>query len=131
MKNEKNHALRKLNDAVNRLREGCEKAKDDLEVDGAIERFEFTFELLWKCLKVVLEDEGIICKSPMECLKEAFKFELIEDEDIFLAILRDRNKTSHLYSKEEASKIYQRIKVTYLSHIERISQELNERYYVE
>jgi nucleotidyltransferase substrate binding protein (TIGR01987 family) len=131
MKNEKNHALRKLNDAVNRLREGCEKAKDDLEVDGAIERFEFTFELLWKCLKVVLEDEGIICKSPMECLKEAFKFELIEDEDIFLAILRDRNKTFHLYSKEEASKIYQRIKVTYLSHIERISQELNERYYVE
>lgn len=131
MKNEKNHAISKLKDAVNRLREGCEKAKDDLEVDGVIQRYEFTFELLWKCLKVILEDEGIICKSPNECLKEAFKFELIEDEDIFLDMLRDRNKTSHLYSKEEASKIYQRIKDLYLSHIERISQELNERYYVE
>lgn len=131
MQKEINHAIKKLNDAVNRLREGCDKAKQDLEIDGVIKRFEFTFELLWKCLKIILENEGIICKSPLGCLKEAFKFGLIEDEDIYLDMLRDRNKTSHLYSKEEAAKIFQRIRENYCLHLENISQEVTERYYMD
>jgi len=131
MQKEINHAIKKLNDAVNRLREGCDQAKEDLEIDGAITRFEFTFELLWKCLKIILENEGMICKSPLDCLKEAFKFDLIEDEDIYLDMLRDRNKTSHLYSKEEAAKIFQRVKENYCLHLEKISQEVTERYYMD
>ena len=40
--------------ALNRLDEAVQRAKDDLDKDGVIQRFEFTIELLWKVLKVIL-----------------------------------------------------------------------------
>ena len=131
MQTEINLSINKLNDAVNRLREGCENVKDDLDKDGVIQRFEFTFELLWKCLKVILEDKGIICRSPKDCLKEAFKYELINDEEIFLDMLNDRNKTSHLYDKDEADKIYQRVNNVYLTYIVNTAQEITDKHYID
>lgn len=124
MKEEIEYALNKFNDAVCRLREGVLQAKDELDKDGVIQRFEFTFELLWKALKIFLEDEGIECRTPKECLKSAYRVGIIEDEEIFLDMLEDRNKTSHIYSKEESEEIFQRIKEKYLSEMEKILNKL-------
>ena len=66
-------------------------------------------------MKIYLEHEGIICKTPKECLKSAFKIGLIEDEETFLNMLEDRNKTSHIYSKEDSEEIFERIKEIYLT----------------
>lgn len=46
--------------ALKTLEEALDVAQSDLEVDGALQRFEFTFELFWKTLKLHLELEGII-----------------------------------------------------------------------
>jgi len=51
MKNELKYSFEKLKEALRRLNEGLKKAKDQLDRDGVIQRFEFTFELLWKTLK--------------------------------------------------------------------------------
>ena len=108
-------SIEKFSEALERLNEGISSAKDDLDKDGVIQRFEFTIELLWKALKIYLEHEGIICKTPKECLKSAFKIGLIEDEETFLNMLEDRNKTSHIYSKEDSEEIFERIKEIYLT----------------
>jgi nucleotidyltransferase substrate binding protein (TIGR01987 family) len=114
MKEEIKVSLDKFSGALERLKEGAKSAKDDLEKDGVIQRFEFTVELLWKTLKIILGHEGIICNTPRECLKSAFRIGLIKDDEEFLNMLEDRNRTSHIYSKEESEEIFYRIKENYL-----------------
>ncbi|WP_457595115.1 HI0074 family nucleotidyltransferase substrate-binding subunit [Hydrogenimonas sp.] len=115
----------KFEQARARLFEACEKAKDDLEIDGTIQRFEYTIELLWKALKALLAYEGIECYSPKNCIKEAFKAGLIEDDEIVLDMLDDRNAGSHIYDEATSRKIFERIKGPYLEYLERM--KLKER----
>ena len=83
MKDELKYSMLKFQKALKQLEEGAKQAKDQLDNDGVIQRFEFTFELAWKTIKLFLVNEGIITKSPKEALKEAFKFGLIKDEESF------------------------------------------------
>jgi nucleotidyltransferase substrate binding protein (TIGR01987 family) len=73
MKDELKYSFENLNNAVKRLDEGIKQAKNQLDQDGVIQRFEFTFELLWKTLKLFLTNEGILTNSPKEALKAAFR----------------------------------------------------------
>ena len=127
MKDVFEYSLKKLNDAYQRLEEGVKQTKDELDQDGVIQRFEFTFELLWKALKLYLEHQGIIVKTPRESLVEAFRINLIIDEKIFLDMLEDRNNTSHIYDKATSNKIFNRIKKKYLSEIAKIVNLLKAR----
>ncbi|WP_367142724.1 HI0074 family nucleotidyltransferase substrate-binding subunit [Desulfosporosinus sp.] len=79
------------------MNEGIAKYNEanDLLRDGVIQRFEFTFELAWKTLKAVFEDEGLIgLNSPKTVLREAFAMGLIQDDELWLTMLSDRNSTS-------------------------------------
>ena len=129
MKEEVKYAVDKFEDAFNKLKQGIIQAKDELDKDGVIQRFEFTFELLWKTLKIFLANEGIECKTPRGCLRQAFRIGLIEDEEKFLDMLEDRNKTSHIYNKETSEKIFERIKTEYIpclkEVLDKLSQELS------
>ena len=124
MKDELKYSIEKFNKALSRLNIGIKKAKDQLDNDGVIQRFEFTFELLWKTLRLFLLSEGIITKSPKEALKESFRFGLIKDEEIFLDMLNDRNQTSHIYSEDVSKEIVRRIKKFYISKLTELSDEL-------
>jgi len=124
MKETTEYALKKLSSAVAKLKQGTEEADTELEQDGVVQRFEFTFELLWKTLKLFLEEKGIICKSPKDCLKEAFRMEWLNEEQVFLDMLEDRNRSSHIYDKEEAEQIFRRIKEKYAGAIEKVVEKL-------
>jgi nucleotidyltransferase substrate binding protein (TIGR01987 family) len=124
MKDELNYSIEKFNKALSKLNIGIKKAKDQLDNDGVIQRFEFTFELLWKTLRLFLLAEGITTKSPKEALKESFRFGLIKDEEIYLDMLEDRNQTSHIYTEEITREIVRRIKKFYLSKLTELSKEL-------
>jgi len=127
MKNELKYSFIKLNEAVRRLNEGIKHTKDQLDRDGVIQRFEFTFELLWKTLKLFLLAEGINTNSPKEVFKETFRFGLFGDEKLFLDMLDDRNKTSHIYSEDVSKEIFDRIKKNYLTAIKKLLKEIKER----
>ncbi|MFN3693716.1 MAG: nucleotidyltransferase substrate binding protein [Ignavibacterium sp.] len=127
MKSDLKYSFEKFRKALNRLNEGVKKAKDRLDNDGVIQRFEFTFELMWKTLRLFLLSEGIITNSPREALKEAFRFGLISDEECFIDMLEDRNQTSHIYSEEISKSILNRIKKNYLPVLNKLSVELNKR----
>lgn len=114
-KDEIAYSIKKFKDALETLSHGVAQATDELDKDGVIQRFEFTFELLWKCVKVMLEDQGIQAKTPKECLKAAFRVGLIENEEAFLDMLEDRNRTSHIYSRDQSEKIFQRIREAHLA----------------
>ncbi|MFH1847039.1 MAG: HI0074 family nucleotidyltransferase substrate-binding subunit [Candidatus Omnitrophota bacterium] len=81
--------------------------------DAAIQRFEYTFEALWKFIKAYLkEKEGIICNSPKACFKEIFSLGFLSEEEAVtcLEMTDRRNDTSHTYKEEVANVIYGKAK---------------------
>jgi len=100
--------------ALARLREmtGVEKLSD-VERDALIQRFEFCFEILWKCGKdYLLEVEGIEAASPkkvIRCLREVGIFG-DEESERALTMADDRNMTVHTYDEMLAKEMAERIK---------------------
>lgn len=112
--------------AVQKFTEGIEKADDDLYRDGVIQRFEFTFELFWKTLRLILQYEGFECRSPRSCIKEAFKNEYIVDDELYLDMLEDRNRTSHVYDEQTSLEIFERIKHQYADALTSVDTRFKE-----
>ena len=112
--------IKNFEKALERLKEGVKEAKNDLDKDGVIQRFEFTMETLWKALRAILLYQGIECYSPRSCIKEAFRANLISDDEIILDMLEDRNISSHVYDEERSNKIFERIKNIYLEYLENL-----------
>ena len=102
-------SIRKLHDSLTNLESAVRKLEDalkipkdrELVVEGTIQRFEVTIELMWKTLKRALAYEGIRTKSPRETLREAFQIGWLDDNDVWMNILDQRNTTSHVYLDEE------------------------------
>lgn len=88
-------AYLQLSSAVGRFEE-----LDDLSKEGLVQRFEYTLELSWKCLKDYLEAESIVAKTPKEVIRQAFHYEFINDGELWIEMLNNRNMLSHTYNEE-------------------------------
>jgi len=89
------------------------KHPDMVQKAGLIQFFEISLELGWNVLKDFLEAQGIQLKYPREVIKDAFKAELIEDGQVWLKALTDRNLTSHTYNETIANEIIDEIREQY------------------
>ena len=113
--------------ALLRLKEGLLETGYALSLDGALKRFEFTFETAWKAVKKFLLVEGFDCVSPRDCLKKAFQSGYIKNEKIWLDMIKDRNLSSHIYDEKDAKAIYDRVKQNYESEFEKLEGFLKEK----
>ena len=96
------------------LKRGVEiENPSETERGGIIQFYEVTFELARKMIKDYLESEGYLMKSPRETIKQAFQNGIIEDGEMWLEALDDRNLTTHIYDSEIANKIVHLIKTEY------------------
>ncbi len=111
---EKSNSFKALGDAIDRLQEGllCDDSVD-VKSDAVIQRFEFTIELFWKVLKKILATQEIEVFTPREVMQNAYQAKLIDDEDVWIAMLKDRNATSHVYNENDAYQIFKRIEHEY------------------
>ena len=127
--NEKpSQSLTNLGAALERLAEALqEPTENKLAIDGTIQRFEFVIELYWKTLKRLLAWEGIQTQTPREALQQAHQAGWLADETAWLQMLRDRNRTSHLYNEAMAREIYDHIK-QYFPELERTYQFLQHQF---
>ncbi len=123
--------LEDLNKAFLKLQESASRNpdNDDIIIDATIQRFEFTYELSWKLMKAYLEYNGNLeATSPRKAIKEAFKSKLIDDGEIWLEMLDDRNRTSHTYDENCAKEIFDNINNNYIesfqTFINNISKEI-------
>lgn len=101
-----NEIFNSFKKSLARLEEILREEKTMTVRDAAIKRFEFTVELAWKSIQQFLRKQNITCRSPKECLAEAFKFGLIPDNPDWFKIMEDRNETVHTYNEKTADKIY-------------------------
>lgn len=125
---EKGSKLTNYQKAVSRLREAVsiyQKDPDDLKRDGLIQRFEFCCELAWKTCREYLIGLGYEeINGPKPVMREAFANHLIDDERIWIELLNDRNRTSHIYDEETAVEIGENIIEKYLAAFEKLVERL-------
>lgn len=103
--------IEQLKNASSRLAESLELPPTEINKDAAIQRFEFTFELAWKTMKSVLENDGLQTHSPRETIRMSADIELIDDVDLWFDFLDARNNASHTYSQEIANDVYEKAKL--------------------
>lgn len=95
--------------ALARLTDALEQPKTEWTRDAAIQRFEFTFELAWKATAHTARAHGVEARSPREAFKQAFALGWVTEEDIWLRMLDDRNRTTHTYNEIVAEEIFGRL----------------------
>jgi nucleotidyltransferase substrate binding protein (TIGR01987 family) len=88
------------------LQNGIRVAKSDLEKAGAIQAFEFCYELAWKTMKRILAHRGIDLASPREVFRAAGQEHLIDDVEIWFDFITKRNLTVHVYNLDVANEIF-------------------------
>ncbi|WP_231872337.1 MULTISPECIES: nucleotidyltransferase substrate binding protein [unclassified Oleiphilus] len=101
------------------LREAVESdiaSFSQLEKEGVIQRFEYTFELAWKVLKDKMEFDGIILDqiSPKSVVRQAYQSKYINDAETWLRMIGDRNLMSHTYDFSKFEQVIDSIKISYL-----------------
>jgi len=109
--------------ALSRLSDALAQPKSEWLRDASIQRFEFTIELAWKTLARFAQREGIECASPRQAFRAAFKLGWIEDDDIWLAMVEDRNFATHTYNEKLAEELYSRLP-GYRDALSRLSERL-------
>lgn len=80
--------------------------RNDRERDGAIQRFEYSFETVWKTAKRVLQDSGVTSTSPRDVIRDCAAQTWIEDADLWFQFLAMRNRTSHAYDAKTAEEVF-------------------------
>ncbi len=87
-----------------------------LEKEGIIQRFEYTFELAWKVLKDKMEYDGVLVDkiSPKGVVRQAYNSKYIQDAEIWLKMIGDRNLMSHTYDFSKFEVVIQSIEDDYL-----------------
>ena len=106
------------------LREAIDIKKNrelsQLEKEGIIQRFEYTWELAWKVLRDYLEHSGVILETvtPASTLRAAFAAKLIDDGEIWMRALDARNKMSHVYNLKVFEAVITEIETNFLGILE-------------
>jgi nucleotidyltransferase substrate binding protein (TIGR01987 family) len=88
------------------------KTPTTLERDGAIQRFEYTFETVWKTAQLYLEEvESLPANSPKGTFRALGEAGLLSAEETIhaLAMADDRNKTVHTYIEAVAVMIFSQL----------------------
>lgn len=109
--------------------------RQDLENEfvtgGIIDKFMIQFELGWKVLKELLQYEGRIeakSGSPREILKTAFQVYDFIDEDVWIAMLNDRNSMGHVYDGNAAKRLARVIIDSYIPVFQGLKRKIEEQY---
>jgi nucleotidyltransferase substrate binding protein (TIGR01987 family) len=118
--------LESFKKSLERLKESAALDKTIIIRDSVLKRFEFTAELAWKTIKRFLREKEIDCLSPRECLEEAFKNKLIEDDELWISMIKDRNIIVHNYNEEVSDIIYERIVGKYIEMLDSLKDKLEE-----
>ena len=125
-----NKALKKLSEAIDYVKKNPkEEILDEILKEGIIQRFEYTHELAWNVMKdFLLEIGDVTLYGSKDATREAFKTELIKDGDVWMEMIKSRNKTSHTYNEEIAQEIYLKILNEYHSAFIQFQEVMQGKY---
>lgn len=126
-------ALNQLIKAITILnnKNNYDKNLSDIIQEALIKRFEFTHELAWKVMKDYAEYQGNIniIRGSRDAYREAFKMEIIENEDdakTWLFMIKSRNLSTHTYNEKTADDIAKLIIENYFPLFMKFETKMND-----
>jgi len=100
---------------------------NEMEEQGLIKAFEYTYELSWKTLQDLLKEKGynnIIGPKPV--IEQCFQDGYILDGQAWMRMHKSRNLTSHTYDEQTANEIIKGIKEEYFLLLKNLQLRLEE-----
>lgn len=115
-------ALARFNEGVDT---GRARALSELEKQGVIQAFEYTYELAWKLMQDYLRWQGYDhLTGSRDVTREAFSAGLIGEGETWMRMLQDRNLTSHSYNEKTANAILANIQSDYYELLNDLEQTM-------
>ena len=115
-------ALKKVSEVVE---ESSLEDLSELEVEGLIQRFEYTYELAWNTLQDLFKHRGYTdITGPTPVLEQAFKDGFIEDAEGWRRLKRSRQLTSHTYDSSTAEEIAKEVVEEYHGLFKQLEEKL-------
>ena len=101
----------------------------DLEQEGVIQRFEYSYELAWKTMKDYLEENGVVIDllTPRNVIKEAFAAKILPDGQVWINMSLHRNLLSHTYDASKCKEVLEALVAQYLQAFEQLHTWFQER----
>lgn len=119
-------ARTQYNRALDRLHEVVALDETDIIRDSLIQRFEFTYELAWKCMFYWMRDQGeMVPEMQKPIIAAAFRCELISDPKVWEDIKDQRDETSHTYNEAKAVFVSAFVRVHALAAFDALRRRLN------
>lgn len=98
----------------------------DLEREGLIQRFEYTYELAWLTIKDYMEDQGYQnITGSKDSIRQALQAGLITNADEWMEMIESRKLTTHTYDMETAKEIAEKIISDYYDMFGALIEQLN------
>ncbi|MBU0674254.1 MAG: nucleotidyltransferase substrate binding protein [Proteobacteria bacterium] len=116
--------------ALIRLKEALEldsaRPLSDLEKQGLIQAFEFTHELAWNTIKDFYEFQGESgLQGSRDVARLAFRRGLIASGEIWMDMIKSRNRSSHTYDEKIAESIVNDVRSRYIQEFVLLEDRLN------
>ena len=130
MKKSRERRLDQFDKARARLRELIERFEgdpsDDGIRDGVVQRFEFTWDLAWKCAKDWLGEyeQDLQVSGPTSVLRGAVARNLIFNGNVWTELLEARNQTTHIYDEEQIKVIVDYVLEHALAEFDSLAERL-------
>lgn len=100
-------ALRQLTEVVELA---AARPLSNIERQGLIKAFEFTYELAWNVMKDYFDYQGnVLITGSRDAIREAFQRSLVVEGDEWMNMVGDRNRTAHSYNEDVAREIAERV----------------------
>ena len=120
-----------LQRALGQLRSAIEAhqtmPENELFVIALIKAYEFSFELSWKTLKDLLAWNGVDARLPREVLKQAFATGLLQDGQLWIDMLEQRNLMAHTDDQAKALQAAELISHSYWPALHQLQSDLQAR----
>ncbi len=113
--------------ALRQLQKFIDKGElSELEEQGLIKSFEYTYELAWNTLKDFLEFQGHSdIFGSRDAIRKAFQLGIIEDGEVWMDMIKSRNRTSHTYNEDTAREISRAVISVYYNAFRKMNDRLD------
>lgn len=100
---------------------------NELEEQGLIQAFEYTYELAWTLLRDYFRYQGTQnINGSRDAIREAFRVGIIEAGESWMGMIQDRNQTSHTYNLSTARAIAQNITTQYFALFVKLQETMQQ-----
>ncbi len=102
------------------------KELNELEKQGLIQAFEYTYELAWNTIKDYFQDQGETgIHGSRDAFRLAFRRGLVENGQAWMDMIRSRTLTTHTYNQEVADAIADEVFNTYYAEFTLLEKTFN------